>query len=131
MEDEALTHAIIGYAMKVHRTLGNGFLESVYEQALAHELTKAGLHVECQKPIKVHYDGVVVGDFFADMLIEGRIIVENKAVHNLTPAHEVQLVNYLTATGFDIGLLINFGSDSLQHKRKYRVFKPRRAAQDR
>ncbi len=130
MEEEVLTRAIIGCAMKVHRTLGHGFLESVYEHALTHELAKAGLHVECQKPIKVWYDGIIVGDFLADMLIEGRIIIENKAIHNLTLAHEVQLVNYLTATGLDIGLLINFGADSLQFRRKHRTFKPTSVRQD-
>jgi GxxExxY protein len=122
MEDEALTKLIIGCAMKVHRTLGPGFLESVYENAFAHELRKAGLRVECQLPIKVYYDGVVVGDFFADMRVEGRILVENKAVLTLNTAHEVQLVNYLTATGIEIGLLINFGAASLQFKRKHRTY---------
>ena len=125
MEDEALTAKIIGCAMKVHTTLGPGYLESVYENALAHELGKAGLRVERQRPIHVLYDGVVVGDFLADILVEGRLIVENKAVQALIQAHEVQLVSYLTATGIDIGLLLNFGASSLQYKRKYRAYKPR------
>lgn len=123
MEDEALTQAVIGCAMKVHRTLGPGFLESVYENAFAHEMRKAGLNVECQVPIQVRYDGIVVGDFFADMRVDDRILVENKAVQALVPAHEVQLVNYLTATGIEVGLLINFGASSLQFKRKHRTYR--------
>jgi GxxExxY protein len=123
MEDEPLTQAIIGCAMKVHRTLGPGFLESVYENAFAYELRNAGLHVECQVPIQVHYDGIVVGDFTADMRVEDRILIENKAVLSLNTAHEVQLVNYLTATGIEIGLLINFGAASLQFKRKHRTYR--------
>jgi GxxExxY protein len=125
MEHEELTEIIIGCAMKVHRTLGPGFLESVYQKALAHELRKAGLHVECEKPIQVSYDGVVVGDFAADMLVEGVVMVENKAVQALAPAHEVQLVNYLTATGVEIGLLLNFGGEKLEYKRKHRNYRPR------
>jgi GxxExxY protein len=123
MEEEALTEKIIGCAMQVHRVLGPGFLESVYEKALAHELHKAGLNVTCQHPIQVTYDGVIVGDFYADMVVEGRVIVENKAVQALGKTHEVQLVNYLTATGVEIGLLLNFGATSLEFKRKYRTYK--------
>jgi GxxExxY protein len=123
MEDEALTETIIGCAMKVHRTLGPGFLESVNENAFAHEMRKTGLHVECQVPIKVHYDGIVVGDFYADMRVENRILIENKAVLALNTAHEVQLVNYLMATGIEIGLLINFGAARLDFKRKYRTYR--------
>jgi len=126
MEHEQLTETIIGCAMKVHRTLGPGFLESVYQKALAHELRKASLRVECEKPIRVHYDGVVVGDFSADMLVEGVVLVENKAVQTLSPAHEVQLVNYLTANGIEIGLLLNFGAEKLEFKRKHRTYRPLR-----
>lgn len=89
MQDGRLTEVIIGCAMKVHRTLGPGFLESVYEKALAHELRKAGLHVECQHPVQVTYDGLVVGDFVADVLVDGAVLVENKAVQALVQAHEV------------------------------------------
>ena len=123
MEEEALTEAIIGCAMKVHRTLGPGFLESVYENAFAHEMRKTGLHVECQAPIKVSYDGIVVGDFSTDMRVENRILIENKAVLALNTAHEVQLVNYLTATGIEIGLLINFGAAGPEFKRKHRTYR--------
>ena len=126
MEHEALTHQIIGCAMQVHQALGPGFLESVYEKALAHELTKQGLKAATQFPINVSYDGISVGDFIADFLIENLVIVELKAVRQIDPAHEAQLVNYLTATGLDIGLLINFGASSLQFKRKHRVYKSKR-----
>jgi GxxExxY protein len=125
MEHEELTKQIIGCAMTVHRVLGTGFLESVYQKALTHELEKAGLKVECEKPIAVIYDGVLVGDFFADMLVADTILVENKAVQSLVAAHEVQLVNYLTATGIDIGLLLNFGTSRLEFKRKSRTYKPK------
>jgi GxxExxY protein len=125
VEHEELTERIIGCAMTVHRILGPGFLESVYQKAFAHELGKAGLRVECEKELMVTYDGVVVGDFSADMFIEDTILVENKAVQSLMTAHEVQLVNYLTATGTDIGLLINFGGARLEFKRKYRTYKPK------
>jgi GxxExxY protein len=126
MEHGELTQRIIGCAMKVHRTLGPGFLESVYQNALAHELQKAGLGVECEKKIRVLYDGVVVGDFIADMFVERLLLIENKAVQTLIKAHEVQLVNYLTATGIDIGLLFNFGSQALQIKRKTRTYRARK-----
>jgi GxxExxY protein len=125
MQDETLTESIIGCAMKVHQTLGPGFLESVYENALAHEVRKAGLTVERQRPIRVVYDGVVVGDFVADMLVEDRVLIENKAVQTLGLPHEVQLVNYLSATGIEIGLLLNFGASSLQVKRKHRIYRPK------
>ncbi|MGC9966542.1 MAG: GxxExxY protein [Syntrophobacteraceae bacterium] len=123
MQDAALTDEIIGCAIRVHRALGPGFLESVYVKALAHELCKAGLQAECQRTVKVVYDGVVVGDFVADMLIADAVLVESKAVSALVQAHEVQLVNYLTATGIEIGLLLNFGATSLQVKRKYRTYR--------
>lgn len=124
MEHEELTRTIIGCAMTVHRTLGPGFLESVYQRALCHELLKAGLRVESETAIVVRYDGVEVGVFSADLLVEGVVLVENKAVRAFAPGHEVQLVNYLTATGIDIGLLLNFGAERLGYKRKYRTFTP-------
>ena len=130
MEHEELTQKIIGCAMKVHGTLGSGFLESVYQNALAHELRKAGMQVQCEKRIQVTYDGIVVGDFAADMLINDLVLIENKAVQVLAVAHEVQLVNYLTATGIDIGLLLNFGAARLEFKRKARVYRPKKSGQD-
>ena len=125
MEHEKLTETIIDSAMKVHRTLGPGFLESVYQNSLAHELRKVGLLVDCEKMVRVSYDGVIVGDFSADMLVENIVIIENKAAQTLNPAHEVQLVNYLTATGIEIGLLLNFGAEKLEFKRKHRTYRPR------
>ena len=118
--DDRLTEQIIGLAMKVHRVLGPGFLESVYRKALLFELRSAGLMVEEEKPIPVFYQGELVGNFAADILVEGKVILELKAVEALGKAHEVQTVTYLTATGLDIGLLINFGSEQLQFKRKFR-----------
>lgn len=122
MEHGNITERIIGCAMQVHRVLGSGFLESVYQNALAHELRKSGLRVECEVPLNVTYDQIVVGVFAADMLVEDVVIVENKAVQSLVTAHEVQLVNYLTATGVDVGLLLNFGGQKLEFKRKHRVY---------
>jgi GxxExxY protein len=130
MENNKLTEKVIGCAMTVHRTLGPGFLESIYQNALAHELQKAGLYVECEKPLQVTYDGVVVGNFIADMVINKGVIVENKAVQALVAAHEVQLVNYLTATGVDDGLLLNFGATKLDFKRKFRTYRPKKIRQD-
>jgi GxxExxY protein len=121
MEEQELTEKIIGCAMKVHSVLGPGFLESVYSRALAHELRETGLKVECEKLITVKYIGVVVGEFSADKLVAERVMVEEKAVQALVPAHEVQLVNYLTATGVEIGLLLNFGAQRLEFKRQYRT----------
>jgi GxxExxY protein len=102
MEEQELTEKIIGCAMKIHSALGPGFLESVYQNALAHELGKAGVKVECEKAIVVHYDGVAVGDFSADMLVEEKVMLELKANQALVAANEVQLVNYLTATGVEV-----------------------------
>jgi GxxExxY protein len=124
MEDEELTSKVIGCAFNVHNSLGSGFLEKVYENALRIEVSRAGLDVEQQIPIKVYCQGEIVGEFVPDLLVEERIIVELKAIETLTKLHEAQLVNYLTATGVDIGLLINFGQ-SVQIKRKYRTFKPK------
>ena len=122
MTENELTEIIIGCAYKVHNMLGSGFIEKIYRKSLAIELAKKGLKVEQEVAIQVFYEEQVVGDFFADLLIEGRIIVELKAVQNLLREHEVQLVNYLTATGLDTGLLMNFGA-SVQVKRKHRTFK--------
>jgi|SRR5688572_24779172 len=115
--------------MKVHSGLGPGFLESVYQNALSLELAKASLRFKTQHPIPVIYDGVIVGHFVADLWINECVIVELKAVNSLVPAHEAQLVNYLSATGVEIGLLLNFGATSLQFKRKHRTFRPREASQ--
>ncbi len=130
MEHQELTEKIIGCAMKVHSALGPGFFELVYRNALAHELRKGGLQPECEKLITVRYDGVPVGDFSADMLVEGHVILELKATQALAAANEVQLVNYLTATSIEIGLLLNFGAERLEFKRKTRTYRPRKRRQD-
>lgn len=118
-----LTGKVIGLAMKVHRTLGPGFLESVYQKALQYELLRAGLKAELEKPIQIRYETIVVGDYFADVLVNDELILEIKAVVALATDHEVQLVNYLTATGKDVGLLLNFGTRSLEFKKKFRVYR--------
>jgi len=122
MQYSQLTEQIIAAAYAVHNTLGAGYLEKVYENAMLVELAKRGLHAVSQQPIPVLYESVVVGDFFADLLVENCIIVELKAAENLHTRHEAQLVNYLTSTGHDIGLLINFGS-SVVVKRKHRIYR--------
>lgn len=104
----AITRAIIGAAQRVHRELGIGFLEKAYENALAVELREAGLRVEQSVDITVRYRGQVVGSYEADLLVQGCVIVELKAVSHLAEAHEVQLVNYLRATDIEVGLLMNF-----------------------
>jgi GxxExxY protein len=130
MEERELTEKIIGCAMKVHSVPGPGFLESVYAKALAHELSKAGLKTECEKRLTVTYDGVVVGEFSADKLVADKVMVEEKAVQTLIRAHEVQWVNYLTATGVEIGLLLNFGAQCLEFKRKSRTYRERQPPKD-
>jgi len=104
-----LTRKIIGAVQRVHRVLGSGFLEKVYENALVIELRDIGLNLVQQAPIEVTYRGQVIGVFQADLLIEECVILEIKAVETLISAHEVQLVNYLRATQIEVGLLINFG----------------------
>jgi GxxExxY protein len=118
--DDPVTERVIGLAMKVHRVLGPGFLESVYGKALLVELRTAGLPAEEGKRIRVVYNGISVGEFIADIVVDGRVIVELKAVETLHRAHELQTLNYLSATGLEIGLLLNFGSAHLQFKRKHR-----------
>jgi GxxExxY protein len=115
-----LSYAIVGAAMEVHRVLGPGFLEAVYQVALAHELTLRGIRFEQFKRLPVTYKDVLVGDYEADFVIEGKIILEIKAVAKLHPKHEAQAINYLTATGFRLAILLNFGANSLQHKRLVR-----------
>jgi GxxExxY protein len=115
-----LTEKIIGLAFKVYNKMGFGFLESVYQNALLIELRKAGINAEKKKPIIVYYEGENVGEFEADVLVEDAIILELKSVRQLAKAHEVQLVNYLVATGKDVGLLLNFGEEKVDVKRKVR-----------
>jgi GxxExxY protein len=98
--------------------MGFGFVESVYEKCMLIELTKTGLGVEAQKPITVHYEDEIVGQFIADIVVEDAVVVELKSVKNIVKAHEVQLVNYLVATGKPVGLAINFGETEVEIKRK-------------
>lgn len=120
MQHKELTEKIIGCAYKVYNTMGFGYLESVYEKCLMIELGKAGLKAESQRPIVVRYEGEIVGEFIADIVVEDSVLVELKSVRELAPAHEAQLVNYLVATGMPIGLLLNFGETKVQVKRKVR-----------
>jgi len=112
-----ISERIIGCAFTVLNGLGTGFLERVYENALAHELRKNGLGVAQQYPTEVRYDGVIVGDYTADLMIEGTIIVELKAVKALDSIHTAQCINYLRATGLRLALLLNFGNPRLEIRR--------------
>ncbi len=115
-----LSFKIVGAAMEVHRVLGAGFLEAVYAKALAHELTLRGAAFEVEKRLSVYYKGVLVREYVADFVVEGQIILEIKAVSQLTPVHEAQAHNYLSATGYRLAILLNFGTPSLQQKRVVR-----------
>ena len=123
MNIESITKVVIGCAYNVHNILGPGFLEKVYENALRMELDAAGLAVRQQVPMTVYYRGLPVGEYYADLVVSDTLILEIKAVQHLAKEHEVQLVNYLTATGIEDGLLINFGS-SVEIKHKYRTYRP-------
>ncbi len=116
-DHDPLTEQIIGCAYTVANQLGHGFMEKVYENALAHELRKAGLHAIQQQGIEVHYDGIVVGDFAADIVVENRVIVELKATKSLEDVHLAQCLNYLKATGLPVCLLMNFGVPKIVVKR--------------
>jgi GxxExxY protein len=120
LHHDDVTEKIIGCAIQIHRGLGPGFLEIIYHRAMAHELRKVDLRFEEEAAMQVLYDEVVLGDYFADFLVERHAVVEIKAVASLTTAHEIQLVNYLNAVKFDLGLLINFGGARIDVKRKYR-----------
>jgi len=118
MKHKDLTAKIIECAYKIHNTLGFGFLESVYQNALLIELEKTGLNAQKEVSIKVLYEEKIVGDFIADIIVEETVILELKSVKEFHPAHEAQLTNYLRATGIEVGLLINFGSERAEIKRK-------------
>jgi GxxExxY protein len=113
-----LTYKIIGAALEVHNVLGPGFLESVYQTALAHELELRGIAITEQARLQVAYKGIIAGEYRADFLIDDKVIVEIKAVSELNEIHEAQLINYLKSTGYKVGLLINFGASSLEHERR-------------
>ena len=117
MEINQITEKIIGCVYTVSNTLGVGFLEKVYENALIHEIKKAGLEIKHQYPIKVIYDNVVVGDYKTDILVEDSVLVELKVVKSFDDAHMAQVMNYLKATGLKICLMINLGKSKIQIKR--------------
>ena len=118
MQHKELTEKIIAAAYNVYNKMGFGFLESVYEKCLLIELKKSGLKTESQKPIIVEYENEVVGEFKADILVEDTVILELKSIRQITRAHEVQLVNYLVATDKPVGLILNFGEQKVEVKRK-------------
>jgi GxxExxY protein len=117
-----ISNRVIKAALTVSNSLGVGFLEKVYENALAHQLRKAGLAADQQKPIQVAYDGVIVGDYVADVVVGGDLLVEVKAVKALDAIHMAQCMNYLKATGMRLCMLLNFGNPKLQIKRIVRDF---------
>jgi len=112
-----LSQKIISCAYNVHNGLGQGFLEKVYKNALSIELEEAGIKHKVEAPLNVSYHGRIVGEYFADIIVDNKIIVEVKAVTRINPVHEVQLVNYLKATGINLGLLVNFAK-SVEVKRR-------------
>lgn len=114
-----ITGVIIREGLYVYNSLGAGFLESVYHNALFLRLTQTGLLVGKEVQLQVHFDGAVIGEFAADLVVENKIIVEIKAVEQIHPRHEVQVVNYLKASGIEVGLLINFGPQFLVKRRMF------------
>ena len=118
-----MTETVIGCSYRVYNKMGFGFLESVYEKCLLIELLKAGLDAEAQKPITVYYDDEIVGEFVADIILNDTVILELKSVRRVINAHEVQLVNYLVATGKPVGLILNFGESKVEVKRKVKDLK--------
>jgi len=118
LKHRELTERIIGAYYTVYNNLGYGFLEKVYENAMVAELEKQGLPVEQQKRIQVYYDGIIVGDYFADLVIEGKIIAELKTADMISEAHKAQLINYLRATTCEVGFVFNFGPEP-EYARRY------------
>ncbi len=116
--EKELSDKIIGCAFKVYNEFGNGFLEKIYENSLLHELRKSGISCDNQVPVKVFYDEIVVGDYFIDIFVENKIIIELKVCDSLSDIHYAQLINYLKATKIKLGYLLNFGSkNNLEFKR--------------
>jgi len=112
-----LVYQVVGCAMKVHRELGYGFLEKVYENSLMHLFEKENIDAKQQYPVPVYFEGKMVGEYFADILIEGKILLELKTVEKIANVHYAQLLNYLKATGIRLGLLLNFGPRKLEYER--------------
>ena len=117
MLHEQLTGKILEASFEVIRELGDGFLEGVYQNALLIALRQKGIKAEARVPLLVRFRGEVVGEYYADLLVDGKVIVELKAVKALAPEHQAQLINYLKATGIEVGLLINFGRPKLEYRR--------------
>ena len=117
LKHEQITKSVIGCAFEVINELGAGFLESVYEKALLLVLRQKGLSAISQYPVKVMFRGECVGDFYADIFVEEKVTVELKAIKAIAPEHQAQIINYLNATGVEVGLLINFGNPKLEYKR--------------
>lgn len=115
-----LSYAIVGAAMEVYRTLGSGFLEAVYQTALAYELKLRNIPYEEQVRLPVHYKSILVGEYIADFVIDGKIIIELKAVAEIHDVHRAQAINYLAATGFELAIILNFGASKLQQERLVR-----------
>jgi GxxExxY protein len=130
LKHQEITKTVIGCAFEVINELGAGFLESVYEKALLLALRQKGLSAIAQHPVKVMFRNECVGNFFADLFVEGKVIVELKAVKAITPEHQAQIINYLNATGIEVGLLINFGAPKLEYKRFTRKTKLNMDTQD-
>lgn len=120
MLHEELTGKILQACFEVSKELGSGFLESVYEKALVVALQQKGLEVKTQVPLKVKFRGIIVGEFFADVIVEDKVLLGLKACNGLTKEQYAQIINYLNATGIDTGLLVNFGNSKLEYKRFYR-----------
>jgi GxxExxY protein len=118
-----LSFAIVGAAMEVHRTLGPGFLEAVYQKALAHEFHLRCILFEEQVHLPVTYKSILIGDYIADFVVDGKIILELKAVKSIDDAHKAQAINYLAATGFELAIILNFGESSLKQERIVRYKK--------
>lgn len=117
LSHNAISELVIGAAFLVANTLGSGFLEKVYENALVHQLRKAGLDIAQQAPVKVVFDGVIVGSYVCDMVVNGIVMVEVKAVRALDNTHQAQCMNYLTATGLKLCLLLNFARPRIEIRR--------------
>ena len=127
---EELTSKILEACFEVSNELGVGYIESVYEKALQVALLQKGFTVERQIPLKVDFRGVTVGDFAADMIVEGKVMLELKAVDNFSNQHFAQLLNYLKTTGIEVGLAINFGNPKLQYRRFENRFSQKLNMQD-
>jgi GxxExxY protein len=125
METKELINKIADCAKRVRGVLTPGFEEKVYKNAMFIEMRDCGISVETEVPFKVYYKDHIVGDYRADMIADRKVIIELKAVNALLPIHEVQLVNYLTATGIDDGMLINFGADRIEIRHRNRLYKSR------